>query len=100
METLRIIALLVLLAFSAYTIYVTRAENFFKSLRVFLKLHWGRQVILDLYIGLLLYGFFIYLNEGSLVMTFAWLVPALILGNPVTLLYFVLNFDSIIAHFV
>lgn len=99
MEFLRWAALGILLLFSGYTIYVAKTESFWKSLRTVIALKWGKQVVMDLYVGLFLFGFFIYLVEGSLLVTLAWLVPALILGNPVTLLYFVVSFPAIMSHF-
>lgn len=66
---------------------------------IILSRKWGQQVIMDLYVGLFLFGFIIYLNEGSVWTALAWVVPAAILGNPVTLLYVILNFESLVAHF-
>lgn len=55
---------------------------------------------LDLYLGLFLFNFFIYLNEGSVLHVAAWLIPTLILGNIVPLIYFVVNFNSLVSHFI
>jgi hypothetical protein len=71
-----------------------------KSAKIVFALHWGRQVTIDLYIGLLLSCFFIYLNEASVAVTLLWLIPTLILGNIVPLIYFIINFDSLINHFI
>lgn len=100
MEYIRWAALAALILFSFYTVYATGAESFWKSLRTVIALRWGRQVVADLYIGLFLFHFFVYFNEGSLLMTLAWLVPSLILGNIVTLAYFVVNFYSLIEWFL
>ncbi|NBD08944.1 MULTISPECIES: hypothetical protein [Corallococcus] len=54
---------------------------------------------LDLYLGLFLFNFVIYLNEGSVLVAAAWLLPTLILGNIVPLIYFVVNFGSLVSHF-
>jgi hypothetical protein len=98
-EYVRWVALAVLLLFAGYTVYASRTENFWKSLKTVLALKWGRQVTADLYIGLLLFTFIIYLNEGSAFVTLAWLIPTLIFGNLVTLIYFVLNFATLVGHF-
>lgn len=98
-EVVRWIALAFLLAFTGYTIYCIRTENFRKSARAVLALSWGRQFVIDLYLGLFLFVFMIYLNEGSLMIALLWLLPTLLLGNIVPLLYFVVNFESIVRHF-
>lgn len=90
----------VLILFSLYTVHATGTENFWRSLKTVMALRWGRQVVADLYIGLLLFHFFVYLNEGSFLMMLAWLAPSLILGNLVTLVYFVLNFNSLLGLFL
>lgn len=100
MEKIRWIALGGLILFSLYTIYAGRTESFWRSFRSVMALRWGRQVVMDLYIGLLLFNFFIYLNEGSLLVMLAWLVPTLILGNIVPLIYLVMSFHSLLAHFI
>jgi hypothetical protein len=39
------------------------------------------------------------MNEPSPLVAGAWVTASFIFGNPVTLLYFVLNFESLAAHF-
>ena len=95
----RWIAAAVLAAFVAYTAYATATESFWKSCRVIWERRWGRQVVADLYIGLLLFTCVVYWHEQSVVWTLVWLVPTLIFGNITTLVYFVLSFDALVAHF-
>lgn len=90
---------LIFVAFMSYTIYASRKENFFKSIKKINQLYWGRQVGLDLYIGLLLPLLIVYLNGGTVVF-FLWLVPILINANLFTLLYFAMNYDSLVAQFL
>lgn len=99
MEIVRWSALIILIFFSVYTIFATVKENFWRSFGAVLELKWGRQVVMDLYIGLFLFSFFVYLNEGSILIMLAWLVPFALLGNLVTLLYFIINFQSLISQF-
>ena len=87
---------LVLLAFLAYSIYCSFQENFFRSVRSIAMLHWGRQIGTDLYVGLFIALFIIFLNDGALV-TLLWLVPILIYANLVVLLYMAINFESIVT---
>lgn len=84
--------LAVLAGFVAFTIYCSLRESFRKSCGVVLGRLWGRQVTIDLYIGLLLFHFFVYLHEGSVLTTVLWLVPSLILGNIVPLVYVLTHF--------
>ena len=90
---------LLLLAFFAYSIYCTFRENFFKTLRSFASLHWGRQIGTDLYLGLFVSLFIIFLNDG-LGVALIWLLPTLIYANLTILLYFALNFDAIVSTFL
>ena len=91
---------LLLLSFLFYSLRISLRENFFTSLKRMSPILWSRQVGLDLYIGLLLPLFIIYLNEGSILYMLMWLLPIFVFANLATLLYVALNYDSIIAHFV
>lgn len=87
----------VFLAFLSYSIYCSSKENLFKSIRKMAELHWGRQIGIDLYIGLSLTLLIIYLNEGSLLVVALWFLPILLFANLATLLYFAIHFDSIVS---
>ncbi len=60
------LAWLLFFSFLGYTIYCSSKESFFRSLRRLYPILWARQIGLDLYIGLVLTSFLIYLNEGSM----------------------------------
>ena len=90
---------LIFLGFLGFTIYCSKKENFFKSIKRLNEMYWGRQVGLDLYIGLLFPLLVIYLHGGSFVFLL-WIVPVLINANLFTLLYFALNYDSLVAQFI
>lgn len=94
------IALAILLGFSAYTVFCAVREPFGRSCRTVFSLLWGRQVVADLYLGLMLFAFIVYLNEGSLLTTMLWLIPMIVLGNIGTFAYFVFNFDTLARHFI
>ena len=87
---------LALIVFLAYSIYCSFQENFFRSVRSIATLLWGRQIGADLYLGLFVALFIIFLNEGVFV-AFLWLVPILIYANLVVLLYIAINFESIVT---
>ncbi len=93
---IKAIVWLALLVFIGYSVYCSFQENFFRSLRSIATLHWGRQIGTDLYLGLAVALFIIFLNEGALV-ALLWLVPTLIYANLVVLLYLAINFDSIVT---
>ena len=86
--------------FVAYSYYCSTQENIYKSLGKIWALHWGRQVGIDLYIGVSLSLILIYLNEGSVFVLLAWLAPMLLFANLATLLYVALNIESLASHFV
>lgn len=85
--------------FFAYSVYSSRKENFFKSLIQISKMFWGRQILIDLYIGLLIPLTLIYLHGGVLVFLI-WLVPVLIYANLAILLFLALNYDSLVSYFI
>lgn len=91
---------LVLFGFLGYSLYCTSKENFFKTIKRTWPCLWSRQIGLELYIGLGLTMFVMYLNEGSLVVPALWFLPILIFANLATLLYIALNYDQIVRHFL
>jgi len=90
----------VFLVFLGYSIHCTFRENFFRSFRQVLELHWGRQIVMDLGLGLCLMLFIVYLHEGSLLAAALWLVPTLAFGNLATLLYVAIHYDALVARFL
>ncbi len=90
---------LALLVFLAYSLYCTTRENFFRSVRTVTASLWGRQIVADLYLGILIGLLIIVLNDGFLV-AIVWLVPLLIYANLSMLLYVALHFDEIVAAFI
>lgn len=87
------------LGFLGYSIQCSARENIFKTIRTMNGLWWGRQIGLDLYLGLALTLFLIYLHHGGLVVAL-WLLPTLAFANLATLLYFSIYYDSLVARFV
>lgn len=91
---------LVFLSFLVYTIYCSWRENLIHSVKKMSKLHWGRQIGIDLYIGLGISSFFIYLNEGSIWLALLWFVPTMIYGNLAILFYLSLHYEMILSRFL
>lgn len=96
----KLLTWLVLVTFLVYTIYCNTKENFFKSLKKMYSFLWFRQIGIDLSLGLVMFGFLIYLNTGSVLAFLIWLVPMTLFGNLATLLYLAVNYDSILSHFL
>lgn len=92
-------AIAVFIVFASYSLYCVFTESFWQSCRIVFARRWGRQVVADLYVGLLLFSCFVYWHEQSVWKTLAWVAPALVFGNPVTLVYFIWNFDGLASHF-
>jgi hypothetical protein len=86
--------------FTIYSIYCSTKENIFKTFGVMYDLHWGRQIGLDLYIGLSVTALVIYLHTGSAMVALIWLVPLFLFGNLATMLYFAVNYDSLMTKFI
>lgn len=99
MEIIRWLAVAVFVVFSLYTLFLFKAENFWRSVKAIWAYQWGKQVVIDLYVGLFLFGFIVYLNENSVPIALAWLGAFAVIGNPATLLYFILNYSSLVSHF-
>jgi len=95
----KLIVWLAFLLFTAYSIYCSSRENIFKTVRSMARLHWGRQIGTDLYLGLWLFLAVIYLHEGGAVMAL-WLLPVLLFANLATLLYVAIHFEALVARFV
>lgn len=95
----KLIVWLVLAGFLAYSIYCTLNENLFRSIGTISTMHWGRQIGIDLYLGLLVSLFIVYLHDGALV-ALIWLLPTLAFANLSILLYLAINFDSLAARFI
>lgn len=91
---------LILLLFLLYSLKISAREDFFHSLKRMNSILWTRQIGLDLYIGLLVPLFIIYLNEGSLLIFALWILPIFVFANLAALLYLALNYDAIILRFI
>ena len=64
------------------------------------RYHWARQIGIDLYLGVGMFAFLVYLNEGSVLILLFWLAPFILFANLAVLLYVAMNYDTIISHFV
>ena len=93
------LAWLTLLSFLIYSLYASSQENIIYIMRDMAASYWGRQIGIDLYLGVAIVLSLIYLNEGSLLIMLIWLVPVLIFANLATLLYLAIHFDQIVARF-
>ena len=83
-----------LVGFLAYSVYCSAREDLFRTIGEIGRLHWGRQIGIDLYLGLFLGLVVIYLNEGLLA-ALLWTIPVIAFANLAMLLYFAIHFDAI-----
>ncbi|SMD35390.1 hypothetical protein SAMN04488029_2492 [Reichenbachiella faecimaris] len=84
------------LAFSGYSYFCSAKESLFRTIKSMLKLHWGRQIGTDLYLGLVLFMLFMFFHQESWLIPLFWLLPVLAFANLATLLYLALHYDSIV----
>ena len=89
----------VFVGFTAYSVYCSYNEDLFKTIKVMSGLHWGRQIGIDLYIGVSILLFLVYLQSGSVLVLLLWLLPFLVFANLATLLFLALNYDQIVDAF-
>lgn len=95
----KLLVWLVLAGFLAYSIHCSRRENLFRTVGRIAEFHWGRQIGIDLYLGLMLALLIIYLHQGTLVAAL-WALPTLAFANLAILLYFAVHFDAIVGRFL
>lgn len=83
--------------FFFYSGYCTLKEDLFDTVKKIVGWHFGRQICLDLYLGLGVMLFVMFLNEPTLLGFLAWAIPTLFYVNILTLLYVAIHFDQIVA---
>lgn len=86
--------------FLGFTIYCSARENFFAAVRRVSRIQWGRQISVDLYIGLFMHIAFIAATGESGWKLLFWIIPFLCFGNLATLLYLAFHFDAIAARLI
>ncbi|MCA9559355.1 MAG: hypothetical protein KC583_12420 [Myxococcales bacterium] len=90
---------IVWLGFLAYSIHCARHENLFRTVGLVGRYFWGRQICADLYISATLSLAIIHLNSADLVVTLLWVLPVLFYVNLAILVYVLVHFEQLIAHF-
>ena len=88
---------LAFLAFTSYSYYCSKYESLFSTVKVMSKRHWGRQIGIDLYIGLTMFLLLIFAHQDSTWVATLWVLPTLVFGNLAPLLYVALHYDTILA---
>ena len=61
--------------------------DFFEEGGILVGLAWGKVAILDVYIGFLLFGIWIFYRERNILRFMLWFVPLLLIGNLVSAVY-------------
>ena len=95
----QIALMLTWIAFTVYSMYCSYRESLVRTMRKMAALHWGRQIGMDLYLGLIMFCGMIYMVEGSWILALVWLLPTLIYGNLVPLFYAATRLPEISAGF-
>lgn len=90
------IAWIAFLAFTSYSYYCGQRDNLFKTIKVMMGRAWGRQIGIDLYIGISLFMILIFVHQDSTLIPLLWLLPALTFVNLSSLLYIALHYDSLL----
>ena len=90
------IAWAVFLIFASYSYYCSQRDNLFKTIKVMMGRAWGRQIGIDLYIGISLFMLLIFIHQDSTIVPLLWLLPALTFVNLSSLLYIALHYDSLL----
>jgi hypothetical protein len=88
----------VFIGFLAYSAEASRHDSLPDMLKAMLRRPWGRQIGLDLYIGLFLFGGLIWLVSGDWLALAVWLVALCVYGNLASLLWLVINYDLLVAR--
>lgn len=86
MRTIRVITGLLTLVMAVTIVAGLAAGDFGDEGEAILDLAWGRVTLIDLYVGLALFGGWIVIRERSPVAV-AWLIALVVLGNFATALY-------------
>lgn len=82
-------------AFLVYSFLCSRKQPILDGLRQIGRVPWGRQVGIDLYLGLTLSVLVIGLHAGSLGTALLWLPAIYLFGNLATLPWFAIHWDAL-----
>jgi hypothetical protein len=95
----RIIALILAIGFTALAGWASFRGDFGAEFGAITAMPWGRVSLVDLYLGFLIYGFFVWLVEDRLSIRLLWLVPVFFIGNAWSLMWIAVRWDKIMAFF-
>ena len=90
MQPIRIIAALGVAAMAIALVYGFTSGDFTAEGGEILDLAWGRVTLIDLYVGIALFGAFVAWRERSVVSTSLWIALFIVLGNLATAVYILL----------
>lgn len=90
MQPIRIIAALGVAAMTVALIVGFSSGDFTAEGGEIIDLVWGRVTLIDLYVGIALFGAFVAWRERSPVITSVWIVLFIVLGNLATAVYVLL----------
>lgn len=79
--------LVCMVAFTALVVWAIQVSSFSAAADAIFGEPWGIVTLVDLYIGFFIFAFFISLLERTFARSIIWILPLLVLGNGVALLY-------------
>ncbi len=89
MRTIRAVSAIALVVMLAAIVYGVLSGDFGDDGSAIWGLPWGRVTLIDLYVGLLLFGVWIAYREGNRGVVLAWWVALATLGNLAAAIYLV-----------
>lgn len=87
MTAVRIVSALGVAAMTIALVFGFTSGDFTAEGGEIIDLIWGRITLIDLYIGVALFGVFVTWRERSFRIALAWLITFIVLGNLATALY-------------
>jgi hypothetical protein len=97
-KTLVILASMAIVSLFASIIYASMNGNFWLEGGNIIDMPWGITMLIDLYIGLLIFSTWVFLRESSKLIACLWIITFLFMGNLITCLYLLLNINKIAMH--
>lgn len=87
LPAVRVLLLALMLMFGAAIIYALVEGSFWEEGAVILSIPWGVVALVDLYIGFLLFSFFVFATERRVGRACLWVLFLMVFGNMIAAFY-------------
>ena len=87
MRIVRLLSVVLTLVMGGVIVYGLVSGDFGGEANVLLGLAWGQVTLVDLYVGLIIFGTWVAVRETSWLVRIAWWVGFILLGNLATAIY-------------